>query len=219
MLSKNNRLEQFHKQQPKKQRFTIKKLTVGVASVLIGFTFMGFNASASADDIQTQSSSDNNVQPETTTVQSNLNVTLSSTVAQSNYESQTNAASVKSTNTDVTSNVAARTESAVQTSASAAVKSNTLATASSASALSSAAKDATSAAETTNLNLNNLNSYVNTEMLLTNLATTHTSTTKNTADVANFADLSKAIVNKDITTINITQDIDLTNMTTSERAG
>ena len=46
MLSKNNRKEQFRKQKPKKQRFAIKKLTVGVASVLIGFTFMGMNASA-----------------------------------------------------------------------------------------------------------------------------------------------------------------------------
>ncbi|MGI1804029.1 Rib/alpha-like domain-containing protein, partial [Limosilactobacillus reuteri] len=48
MLSKNNRKEQFRKQEPKKQRFAIKKLTVGVASVLIGFTFMGMNASADA---------------------------------------------------------------------------------------------------------------------------------------------------------------------------
>lgn len=48
MLSKNNINELIRKQEPKKQRFTIKKLTVGVASVLIGFTFMGVNA-ASAD--------------------------------------------------------------------------------------------------------------------------------------------------------------------------
>lgn len=46
MLSRNNRKEQFRKQEPKKQRFAIKKLTVGVASVLIGFTFMGVNAYA-----------------------------------------------------------------------------------------------------------------------------------------------------------------------------
>ncbi|MCC4396878.1 YPDG domain-containing protein [Limosilactobacillus reuteri] len=48
MLSKNNRKEQILKQEPKKQRFAIKKLTIGVASVLIGFTFMGMNASADA---------------------------------------------------------------------------------------------------------------------------------------------------------------------------
>lgn len=50
MLSSNNRNEYLRKQEPKKQRFTIKKLTVGVASVLIGFTFMGLSASASANE-------------------------------------------------------------------------------------------------------------------------------------------------------------------------
>lgn len=37
-----------------------------------------------------------------------------------------------------------------------------------------------------------------------------------TANVGNFADFSKAITNKNITTISITQDIDLTNMTETE---
>ncbi|WP_225437071.1 pectate lyase-like adhesive domain-containing protein [Limosilactobacillus reuteri] len=58
MLSKNNRKEQFRKQEPKKQRFAIKKLTVGVASVLIGFTFMGMNASA-----DTTAGANNGIQP------------------------------------------------------------------------------------------------------------------------------------------------------------
>ncbi len=60
MLSKNNRKEQFRKQEPKKQRFAIKKLTVGVASVLIGFTFMGMNASA---DTTAETNSDAGSQP------------------------------------------------------------------------------------------------------------------------------------------------------------
>lgn len=46
MLSSNNWKEQVRQQEPKKQLFTIKKLTIGVASVLIGFTFMGMSASA-----------------------------------------------------------------------------------------------------------------------------------------------------------------------------
>lgn len=49
MLSKNNLKEMNRKQTPKKQRFAIKKLTIGVASVLIGFTFMGVNAQVKAD--------------------------------------------------------------------------------------------------------------------------------------------------------------------------
>ncbi|MBB1063323.1 mucin-binding protein [Limosilactobacillus fastidiosus] len=51
MLSKNNLHELTRKQEPKKQRFAIKKLTVGVASVLVGFTFMGLNASVNADTV------------------------------------------------------------------------------------------------------------------------------------------------------------------------
>ena len=39
MLSKNNKKLQTEKMEPKRQRFAIKKFTVGVASVLIGTTF------------------------------------------------------------------------------------------------------------------------------------------------------------------------------------
>lgn len=55
LLSKNNRNELIRKQVPKRQRFTLKKLTIGVASVLIGFTFMGISASA---DTTTQPATD-----------------------------------------------------------------------------------------------------------------------------------------------------------------
>ncbi|WP_219934678.1 YSIRK-type signal peptide-containing protein [Lactobacillus helveticus] len=41
MLSKNNYKEKLQKMKPKKDRFSIRKFTVGAASVLIGFTFMG----------------------------------------------------------------------------------------------------------------------------------------------------------------------------------
>ena len=44
----------LRKQEPKKQRFALRKLTVGVASVLIGFTFMGVSASADSDVPATQ---------------------------------------------------------------------------------------------------------------------------------------------------------------------
>lgn len=41
MLSKNNRQELVRKENATKQRFAIKKLTVGVTSVLVGLTFWG----------------------------------------------------------------------------------------------------------------------------------------------------------------------------------
>lgn len=61
MLSKNNLKELNRKQEPKKQRFALKKLTIGVASVLIGFTFMGWsntNVKASTTATPTVTSSE-----------------------------------------------------------------------------------------------------------------------------------------------------------------
>ena len=41
MLSKNNFNEKIRQMDEKKERFSIRKLTVGAASVLIGLTFIG----------------------------------------------------------------------------------------------------------------------------------------------------------------------------------
>lgn len=41
MLSKNNFHEKIRQMEEKKERFSIRKFTIGAASVLIGFTFMG----------------------------------------------------------------------------------------------------------------------------------------------------------------------------------
>ena len=57
MLSHNNLQEQIKKNDPNKQRFTIKKLSVGVASVLLGVTFAG-TASADTTDTNSTSSTD-----------------------------------------------------------------------------------------------------------------------------------------------------------------
>ena len=54
MLGKNNFKERLRKMelQAKKDRFSIRKLTIGAASVLLGFSFMGINAqSAKADTV------------------------------------------------------------------------------------------------------------------------------------------------------------------------
>lgn len=55
MLSRNNNKLLIHKLEPKKQRFAIRKISVGVASVLIGFTFAGFSG-VSADEATAESS-------------------------------------------------------------------------------------------------------------------------------------------------------------------
>lgn len=43
MLSKNNYKERLRKMEPRRERFSIRKFTVGAASVLIGFTIFGLN--------------------------------------------------------------------------------------------------------------------------------------------------------------------------------
>ncbi len=70
MLSRNNWKEQVRQQEPKKQRFTIKKLTIGVASVLIGFTFMGMSASANTQTIPGNPAANTNANASSTEGQS-----------------------------------------------------------------------------------------------------------------------------------------------------
>ncbi|MDE7039532.1 MAG: YSIRK-type signal peptide-containing protein, partial [Limosilactobacillus sp.] len=54
MLSHNNWRETVKQQEPKQQRFTIKKLTVGVASVLLGFTFAETTTASADTDVNTE---------------------------------------------------------------------------------------------------------------------------------------------------------------------
>ncbi|MCR1915140.1 YSIRK-type signal peptide-containing protein [Lactobacillus johnsonii] len=44
MLSKNNYKEKLRKMEPRKERFSIRKFSIGAASVLIGFFFMGIKS-------------------------------------------------------------------------------------------------------------------------------------------------------------------------------
>ena len=80
MLSRNNIREYIKKNEPNKQRFTIKKLTVGVASVLIGITFAGTSV-ALADEAPANTnngSADNNSQTGNASLNNANQVTLKS---------------------------------------------------------------------------------------------------------------------------------------------
>ncbi|MCD7113020.1 Rib/alpha-like domain-containing protein [Limosilactobacillus agrestis] len=232
MLSKNNRQEQFRKQEQKKQRFAIKKLTVGVASVLIGFTFMGLNASASADDTPTQpANNDNNVQPEVTNVQSSSNVALNGTSAQSNSDAQANSASAKSTNTDVVTPVADKFQSAVaanfaaQTSVSAAsntsVTSSAQASASAAVEGNSSVAASSSAAKDDNVITSNGNGVVTGKNAQGTWAAMDATTPaapeayKNSQDVTDWSSFINALEDANVDNINITHDITVTGKTGS----
>ncbi|MCH5384899.1 hypothetical protein DKZ23_00410 [Limosilactobacillus reuteri] len=72
MLSKNNNRELKRKMEEKQDRFTIKKLSVGVASVLLGSFIMGTQA------VQTAHASDDNT--EDATVNSAQNTTMEQVV-------------------------------------------------------------------------------------------------------------------------------------------
>ena len=48
-MSKNNQNEYMKRMEPQRQRFALRKLTVGVASVLLGVTFCVGGAQADAD--------------------------------------------------------------------------------------------------------------------------------------------------------------------------
>ena len=49
MLSRHNQKVMLQKNATTNQRFALRKLTVGVASVLVGLTFAGYHTSASAN--------------------------------------------------------------------------------------------------------------------------------------------------------------------------
>lgn len=75
MVSKNNYSEKMRKIRPQKQRFSIRKFTVGAASVLIGLTFMGMNGqTVKADTTVAQEESTNVVSNTTSDINENIDV-------------------------------------------------------------------------------------------------------------------------------------------------
>lgn len=62
MLSRKNTKQYAREMEANKQRFSIKKLSVGVASVLVGLTFMGYHSNASANQVVGQNGKLNNKQ-------------------------------------------------------------------------------------------------------------------------------------------------------------
>lgn len=89
MLSKNNNRELKRKMEEKQDRFTIKKLSVGVASVLLGSFIMG------TQTVQTAHASDNTT--EDTTVNNAQSTTTEQVVSLTNSTSQTSASNSQAT--------------------------------------------------------------------------------------------------------------------------
>ncbi|MGN1279443.1 MAG: YSIRK-type signal peptide-containing protein, partial [Limosilactobacillus sp.] len=110
MLSRKNVKLMSQKQQPRKQRFGIRKLSIGVVSVLLGLLFIGGGQGALADDLAAASNAASTVSNLTT-------VESTSTAASTTASDQTVAASSASNDSSVASTVpaASTTDSVVST--------------------------------------------------------------------------------------------------------
>ena len=143
MLSKRNYKERLRQMEQKTERFSIRKLTIGAASVLIGISFLGFNGHT-AKAATTEGVKPNEKVVTVSTVQSadtqsNLNVTTSS-VANSSAAASTE---VKASQAPASQSVASSAASSSATPASSAIASSAASSASEKVA-SSASSSATS---------------------------------------------------------------------------
>ena len=114
MLSHNNWEEQIKKYEPKEQRFTIKKLTVGVASVLLGVAFAGGTASADTANASADSSagSDSSEQTDHQLVLNSANASLKNATAAN--QSNNASAAVQNPAGDINATTANDYEAAVK---------------------------------------------------------------------------------------------------------
>ena len=112
MLSKKNIQMMIRKGQPQKQRFGLRKLSIGVASVLLGLTFLGAS-SASADETVNQG--EQAVQTELATPQP-VEITGSESARQPDNDEVASSSTAEATpvSSEVTSQVVANSASAVQ---------------------------------------------------------------------------------------------------------
>ena len=97
MLSRNNHQEQFKKYEPKKQRFTIKKLSVGVASVLLGISFAN-GVSADTTDANADANTNNGDGSEQTDHNLVLNSANNQTLKEATAANQASGATATSQN-------------------------------------------------------------------------------------------------------------------------
>ncbi|WP_076459823.1 Rib/alpha-like domain-containing protein [Limosilactobacillus caccae] len=216
MLSKNNRHEQFQKQEPKKQRFAIKKLTVGVASVLIGFSFMGLNASANADD-----GSDDGAQPTPdSTGDDELNnasnhTAVLSTAANTNFAASQAAQSAEPTNTDIDTKMADEYQQKVAEIAAMTNPKAREAALNNLSGQTSASAD--DASETADLNVQPAQSQApQADPAQLFRASFVAVPAEPATEVSSFADFSKAFMDPTVHVIKLTKDIDISNLSSRD---
>ncbi|MCR1894970.1 Rib/alpha-like domain-containing protein [Lactobacillus rodentium] len=205
MLSKRNYQERLRQMEQKTERFSIRKLTIGAASVLIGLSFLGFNAhtahAATSEGAKTE-------KVETTEGANGTSLAANSSAAQPATEKASSAASSAATPASSSAKVAS---SAVASSAakSETVKPVSLATS---SVASSAAKD-------DNVITSNGNGVVTGKNAqgtwAAKDATTPAAAETNSQDVTDWSSFINALEDANVGNINLTHDITVTGKTGS----
>lgn len=216
MVSKNNHKFQSEKNSDKKQRFSLRKLNIGVASVLLGSTFFLFNgvqavhadittpteeaATSSANSTSSSSSSSSSATSSTTSSASASSASVDSSAA-----SSTNSSSAQSTATDTTSvaSSASATSSADSTTANSASNSTSTAASTAASAASSAnsssnvTSDSTAATSSAASSATSTNSAVSSLASATSVSSADSSSTATPVSASTEAD-SAAILDTNL---------------------
>ncbi|QNQ81097.1 Rib/alpha-like domain-containing protein [Lactobacillus sp. PV034] len=198
MLSKRNYQERLRKMEQKTERFSIRKLSVGAASVLIGLSFLGFNAHSA----QAATTENTNNDAKATT-----DAKVASVDSQAkNINVASSAAQPATEKADATSSAAVKSEAPAS---SAAVKSDAKVATSNASSSAAESEELKSlAAKGAVIGKNAQGTYA---MLDATQATDPEATVyKNSQDVQDWAGFISALSDANVDHINITKDITVT---------
>ena len=229
MLSKNNYKEKLRKMEPRKERFSIRKFSIGAASVLIGFFFMGIESQNVHADTLAPSQNKEVNKVKTPTVQNekiNLGKNTEVTLNNGKTSDITSEKNITSNDTNVQNNrerVADNNAVSLQKEKASDVTTGKNVTSNASNAQSSTDKttnnqialkqkkvtpSVTPSVNTTN-NKSNVLSNQNTPQINNQVSTSNKQilATSNVAQVSNFADFTSALINKDINEIDFTNDI------------
>lgn len=199
-MSKNNFKERVRKMKPKQERFSIRKFTVGAASVLIGFTFF-MNGGQKAQAAEQNASSDNTNQE-------------SEKAASDEFSSETEQAVSDQQSQNKVNNIS---DSIDQLKATGSKKSDVQAKAAQIQNQIDASSDAPKAADTEDLTVStkSLTAATSAKTLAASAvkAATTTSTATQTSNVSDWAGFVSALEDVNVGTINVTSDITVTGKT------
>ncbi|MGI1820453.1 Rib/alpha-like domain-containing protein, partial [Lactobacillus johnsonii] len=197
MLSRNNYQEKIRKMENKKERFSIRKFSIGAASVLIGFTLFGIG-------VDSQSVKADTVTPNSVNVKNGSEVNKTAEVLSNEKgKNATNTAvnsTVKSQDTAVNT---VKAPAAVQTK----VNNNTTNNTSQETLNKSVANSQTENSEKTNLTASNQNNAVKPIVQKANVQATN----NQTESVNDYSQFLNALQNKNVSTITLDKNIDFSN--------